>query len=132
MRRKTILLSTVAACILLLTGHHIAAAQTQDFSTQAAKFITLLSGGEYETATEMFDKTMKSALPKEKLEEIWKTLQAQYGAFKTQGEIRKDRIQQYDVAYVPCQFEKAALDSKIVFDHEGMIAGLSFVPPGTK
>ena len=109
-----------------------ATAQSQDFSAQAGKFITLLSGGAYETAVGMFDKTMKSAMPKEKLEVVWKTLQSQCGAFKTQGEMRKERIQQYDVVYVPCQFEKTTLDSKIVFDQEGMIAGLFFIPPGTK
>ncbi len=69
MKRKIILISTVATCILLLIGFNVATAQSQDFSAQAGKFITLLSGGEYETAVGMFDKTMKSAMPKEKLEE---------------------------------------------------------------
>ena len=132
MKRKNVLLFTVTTCILLLFGLIAATAQTQDLSVQAGKFVTLLSEGEYESATGMFDKTMKSALSKEKLEEVWQSLQSQCGAFKAQGDMRKNKIQQYDVVYVPCQFEKATLESKIVFDQNGMIAGLFFVPPGTE
>lgn len=132
MKKVIILLPTVTACILLFIGLHVATAQTPNFSEQAGKFVTLLSEGEYESATEMFDKTMKSALPKEKLEEIWKTLLSQCGAFKAQGDMRKNKIQQHDVVYVPCQFEKTTLDGKFVFDQEGMIAGLFFVPSGTE
>lgn len=132
MKRKIVMKSTVVAFILLFTGFNVGTARSQDFSAQAGKFITLLSGGEYEMAVGMFDKTMKSALPKEKLEGVWKSILSQCGAFKSQGDIRKARIQQYDVIYVPCQFEKTALDGKIVFNKEGMIAGLFFVPPGSK
>lgn len=132
MKRINVLILMVTTCVLLLLGLNAATAETQDLSAKAGKFVTLLSEGEYESATGMFDKTMKSALPKEKLEEIWKTLLSQCGAFKAQGDMRKNKIQQYDVVYVPCQFENTTLDSKVVFDQEGMIAGLSFVPPGTE
>ena len=132
MKRNIFLLSTVTACILLLLGINVAAAQTQDLSEQAGKFVTLLSSGAYESATGMFDETVKSLMPKEKLEEVWQGLQSQVGAFKAQGDIRTGKIQQYDVFYVPCQFEKTTLDCQIAFDQEGMIAGLFFLPPGSE
>lgn len=132
MKTKFVLLLTVTACILLLAGLNTATAQPQDLSVKAGKFVTLLSEGAYESATGMFDETVKSALPKEKLEEVWQGLQSQIGVFKTQGDTRTGKIQENDVVYVPCQFEKTSLDIKIVFDQEGMIAAFYTVPPGSE
>lgn len=130
--KKSILLATVTAITLLLIGNQAALAQDRELPAQAGKFIALLSGGDYEAAVEMFDNTMKSALPKEKLKEVWQALEAQCGTFEIQGDIRQNKIQQYDVIYVPCQFEKTTLDGKVVFGQEGLIAGLFFVPAGTE
>lgn len=105
-------------------------AQTLDVASKANKFITLLSWGEYKTAENMFDETMKSAVPEEKLKEAWESIVNQYGPYKVQGAIRKDKIQIYDAIYITLQFEKNSLDSQISFDSNGMIAGLYFLPAG--
>jgi hypothetical protein len=106
--------------------------QPLDLSSKSNKFITLLSWGEYNAAENMFDETMKSAVPEEKLKEVWESILNQYGPYKSPGALRKDRIQIYDVIYVTLQFEKNSLDSQISFDSNGKIAGLYFLPAASK
>jgi uncharacterized protein len=127
--KKNILAFTVFFTLtLIFIGSYIVAAETSDISSQGSKFITLLSGGDYKSAAAMFDATMQKFLPEEKLKETWQTIQAQAGAFKTQGAIRKEKIENYNAVYVNCKFEKSPLDSRIVFDSNGKIAGLQFLP----
>jgi uncharacterized protein len=80
------------------------------------------------SAEGLFDDTMKTGLPEEKIIEAWESLVTQFGPFKTQGSIKQTKIQGYDVIFVPCQFEKMSLDCQIAFDINGRIAGLYFKP----
>jgi hypothetical protein len=106
--------------------------QADGLTSKANKFIILLSRDDYKSAVRMFNKKMKSALPEEKLKETWQLLQAQCGPFEAQGTVRKEKIQNYDIVYVTCHFEKISLNSKIVFDGRRMIAGLFFIPATNK
>jgi hypothetical protein len=87
-----------------------------------------MSAGEFAGATADFDSTMKAAMLPEKFAETWKTLQAQVGAFKSQGAARQEKVSQYDIVYVTCEFEKMPLDIKITFNSAGQVAGLFFAP----
>lgn len=118
--------------IFIFAGSLITTAQTSDLSSQGSKFITMLSNGDYKSAVAMFDDTMKKFLPEEKLKETWQAIQAQVGSFKSQGSIRKEKIQNYDTIYINCQFKKTQLDCRIVFDSNGKIAGLQFLPTVSK
>src|ERR1035441_10296512 len=71
---------------------------------------------------------MKTALPEPKLRETWQTLQAQAGPFQKQLGARATTLAGYDVVLVTCQFKRMALDTKVVFDAEGLVAGLFFFP----
>lgn len=95
----------------------------------ARDLVKLLANGDFEKAVENFDSTMKNALPADKLKQVWDSLIVQVGAFVEQTGVRKDKIQQYDVIFVTCKFEKAVLDAKVVFNQENQISGLFFVPP---
>lgn len=99
-----------------------------DLSTQAKEFINLLVKEDYATAVKQFDETMSKALPPEKLQQTWKTLISQAGAFKRQVNARLERIQSNDVVLVTCEFETVSLDLQIVFNQTSQIAGLFFVP----
>jgi dienelactone hydrolase len=97
--------------------------------TSAGKqFIELLAKEDFAGAIARFDTTMKTALPEPKLRETWQTLQAQAGRFQKQLGARATKLAGYDVVLVTCQFERMALDTKVVFDAEGLVAGLFFVP----
>jgi len=94
-------------------------------------FIEAVVRGDYAAATKNFDDTMRKALPADKLQELWKTLNNKLGKFKAHGNIRVEKSGKYDVVLVTCQFEKLALDGRIVFDEKERITGLFFVPAAT-
>ncbi len=79
-----------------------------------------------------FDANMKTALPKEKMAEIWTSLEKQCGAFVKSDEITTDKYQSYDIVYILLEFKNTKLKMKTVFDTQGLIAGLFFVPENQK
>jgi uncharacterized protein len=97
-------------------------------AADGARFVELLVGGDFAAADARFDARMKGALPEDKLRDVWQTLQTQAGPFKARRQIRVEQQRGYDVVFVTCQFERATLDAKVVFDAERRIAGLFFVP----
>jgi hypothetical protein len=104
--------------------------ETEDVGLKAIakEFVDLLVEGQFSTATENFDTTMKDALPAEKLEEIWNATTQQTGPFKQQIGVRAEREMTYDAVFVTCEFERGPLDIKVVYNSEGQVAGLLFLP----
>ena len=94
----------------------------------AQEFVSLLAKGDYASAEEKLDDTMKSAAPASKLEELWSSLQDQAGVYQQQTGVHTDHTQGYDIVFVTCQFEQTLLDVKVVYDAAGQIAGLFFLP----
>lgn len=124
----SLIVGELLSVIVIRYGLPAAQAQTADFTNRAAEFVTLLSGKDYEAAVKMFDDTMASALPAEKLEGVWQSLVLQAGPFLAQGDARQEKIAGYDVCFVPCRFEHATLNAQIAFNREAKISGLYFRP----
>jgi hypothetical protein len=99
--------------------------------TGARDLVKYLANGNYEKAVENFDSIMKQVLPAEKLKQVWESIIVQCGAFVEQRGIREEKILGYNVVFVTCQFERAVLDAKVVFNNKEQITGLFFVPPQT-
>lgn len=94
----------------------------------AKEFVDQLVKGEYEAAYLKFDSTMKKALPVKKLEETWQSVISQCGSFKRQVRLRNETQPELTTFFVTCEFEKAVLDIKVVFNDQSEISGLWFVP----
>lgn len=101
---------------------------SSDLASSGAQFVEVMAKGDFAAAGAQFDARMKSALPQEKLRDVWQTLQKQAGPFKARLQTRVEKQRGYDVVFVTCQFERATLDAKVVFDADGRIAGLFFIP----
>ena len=99
-----------------------------DLPARARAFVSQLVKKDFAGATRDFDAVMRKAMPADKLEETWKALLAQVGAFQTHKATRTEYIAKYDVVFVTCAFAKASLDVKLVFTDRGEITGLFFVP----
>jgi hypothetical protein len=99
-----------------------------DVTPMAKDFVEMLIQGDYTAAVTKFDATMKEAMPADKLQEAWNSLITQVGPFKQQTGVRQAKEQGYDVVFVMCEFEKAALDIKVVYNSYKQISGLWFVP----
>lgn len=106
------------------------AAQAEDALTvKAREFLTALEKSDFKLAARDFDETMLKVSGPDKLETMWRTqLPPQLGAFKKQTAARRDQFQGYEIVLVTCEFEKATLDTRVVFDKAGKIAGFGFVP----
>ena len=101
---------------------------SSDLSVNGAQFVDLMVNGDFAAAYAQFDPAMKGALPEKELRGAWQSIQTQAGPFNARLQARQEKQGGYDVVFVTCQFERATLDAKLVFDAEKKIAGLFFIP----
>ena len=127
---ETCLAPVAAIAFVFFLSLGIARAQesTPALAKEAVHFVDLLAKEDFGTAVQGFDQTMKQACPEAKLREIWSGVKQSVGAFKETAGTRQERFAGYDLEFVTCRFERATLDTKVVFNSRGEIAGLFFVP----
>jgi len=131
MKKRSLLI--LGWCLLAAGGfllHARAAAPAEDDLTlKARQFLAALEKGDFKLAVRDFDETMLKVSGPEKLEPFWKEqFPKQVGAFKKQTAARRDQLGGYEIVLVTCEFEKATLDARVVFDKAGKMAGFGFVP----
>jgi len=102
--------------------------QSDELENIAKEFVNLLVQENFSAAVKTFDATMSAVMPPKTLQETWTTIIKQVGVFKKQISTRKEKYEQYNIVFVTCQFERATLDIKVVFDSNKKVAGLFFVP----
>lgn len=101
-------------------------ATDSDIATAGCKFVELLATNDFAGAVMRFDGTMQTAMPQSTLRETWQALEMQIGSFQKQLRARVAKSGGYDIALVSCQFERATLDVKVVFDAKQRVTGLFF------
>jgi uncharacterized protein len=99
-----------------------------DFIGRAGEMVGHFFAGDDMSAGRHFDETMNKAAPPEMLKMIREGLAKQVGEFKETAGARMERNGGYVLIYIACVFEKATLDARVVFNADGDIAGLNFVP----
>lgn len=119
---------SVLLAVLTLVAFQPASAASVDRTESAKRFVELLAKEDFAAAEATFDATMKGALPAAKLGQIWQQVNVQAGKFQAQQSARQETADAYVVVLVTCRFEKTALDVKVVYDAEGKVAGLYFLP----
>ncbi|HLJ11945.1 MAG TPA: alpha/beta fold hydrolase, partial [Planctomycetaceae bacterium] len=71
-------------------------------------------------------------MPPAKLKQAWSSIEAQAGKFKKRRAIRTEKTKakdaSYDIVFVTCDFEKSAIDVKVVYTSDAKVTGLFFVP----
>jgi hypothetical protein len=104
-----------------------------DPTAQATQVVAMLAKGDFAGVVKNFDDRMKKALPEAKLREAWKLVTDKAGSFKKQLKTRAEKVtqegQQYDLVTVSCEFSKAPVDVKVVYNAAGQVAGLFFTNP---
>ncbi len=115
--------------VCLVAGERLGAAPVPgEPSAMARRFVECLAKKDFAAATARFDSAMKAALPEATLAGTWESLQTQAGPFEAQLGARSEKQMGYDVVFITCKFRRATLDAKVVFDANGEIGGLFFVP----
>ena len=99
---------------------------------KAQALVETLAQEDYAKATKDFNDEVKNKITVAKLEHIWTLLLGQAGPFKkqvsTESSKAKEQDQHYEVVIVKCQFERATVNVRVVFDAANQVAGLFFAP----
>jgi dienelactone hydrolase len=115
----------LATALLPLT---LRAATDEEIKNAGGQFVDLLAKEDFAAAEARFDSTMQTAMPEDKLRQVWQALLKQAGGFNQQLETRAKTIGQYKAALITCRFAAATLDVKVVYDAQGKVAGLFIIP----
>lgn len=97
---------------------------------KAQALVESLAKEDYAKATKDFNDEVKAKITVAKLEHIWSTILLQAGDFKKQVSAEssevKEQGQTFEVVIVKCEFERAAVNVRVVFDAADQVAGLFF------
>ncbi len=94
----------------------------------ARQFMEAMKAEDFQAAAKDFDPTMLKVSGPDKLASFWPSFKAQVGALKAMPDSRYERLDAYDVILLTCEFEKAKLLARVVFDAKKKISGFGFVP----
>ncbi|MBI3849342.1 MAG: DUF3887 domain-containing protein, partial [Verrucomicrobia bacterium] len=120
--------------LVLITGSGCSDEKSQPASAQtglpviAEKFVDLLANDDFAGAVACFDATMKNAMPEPKMRETWRSVTEQAGSFKKTLGTRTTQQAGFEMVFVTCEFERAVLDIKVVFNRDHQVTGLWFSP----
>jgi len=128
MKTMAVLACLVAASAVSSLNDSLAYPEDTPIVEAARGVVSELSSGKYGALHARFDATMKAALPEEKVPEMWKSIVAQFGSFQSQGAARQEKSGGFDIVFVTCQFEKGAMELRVVFNAERQVAGLFLAP----
>jgi len=102
-----------------------------DLDARARAFVASMVEAKYQDAVKMMDDRMASAMPANKVKEVWETLVAQAGPYQSVSGARLTTESGYKCVYVTCRFKDAAVDAKVVLDTAGKVCGVWFGPTPT-
>jgi len=122
----------IGSVVLVLAAVSSAVAgrsEDADLEKKARSFVEALRDGRFEEAAGTFDETMRGAMPADRLRATFRGLERNVGSLAAIESVRVDNVAGFRTGFVTCRFERMRLDVKIVFDSEGRITGLWFVPP---
>lgn len=128
MRVIVLLIIALGMCSLSSCAQEKAAGVPASDIELARELTQKMAGGDYASVESHFDATMRSAMPEDKLREVWGQITGQAGAFQSLTSTRTEQLQGHDIVYVNCQFAKGKLAIKWVFDGSAQVAGLFVVP----
>lgn len=107
--------------------------ENDKYRRKAEQIVGLMALKQFDSVEDLFDATMKTALPSSKLADVWAKLEQSGGRFESiQGKSRIERQGSMIVTFVPAKWEHNELDVKIVFDSNNNVSGLWMVAPGPR
>ena len=128
----SLLLLVVVAALAGCTTQTAGDTREDKLRSSANDLVAALARQDYALVEQRFDAPMKEALPREELRAIWERLLNGAGAFqkptKSQFSREKQGEQVFDVVLVKCQFERAAINTRVVFNQDEQVTGLYFIP----
>ena len=119
-------LLTMPGAVLRISAQE--AAQDSPSAIAAKQVIQELVAGQFEKVEAIYDARMKDMLPPGKLADGWRDLNRQAGAFQAITSAETSQVQGLQVVKMQCKFENSLLDATMIFNPDGKLGGLSFLP----
>lgn len=85
--------------------------------------VAQLDAGDYEGIRRDFDPTMAAGLPARRLQQGWKQMEAQYGAFQRVDGVISRLEGKFQVVDAVCEFADGTMKVRVAYDGEQRIAG---------
>lgn len=101
-------------------------ATSAPLQARARALVQLLVDGDFTSAENSFDITMRTALPKAQLRLAWQQLTMEAGAYQRELAIETSPTGGYEVVVITCKFEKQTIAAKIVYNAQSQVSGLFF------
>ncbi len=121
------LLLAILLCFPLLTSYAQEVSQ-QDGEALIKSVIDDFQQEAFENVRERFDERMKENFSLEQMQEVWKNLNSQFGAYQDHEKIRMKQQQGYDVVLSQLNFKNESLDLQLALNEEKQISGMFFQP----
>src|SRR5580692_402145 len=90
----------------------LAAQNGSDLVAPAQALVDLLAKEDFDAAVKIFNDTMKTLSPPDKLKAAWAALTGRVGPFKGRTGARQEKAGPYQFVFVECQFEKESIEIK--------------------
>lgn len=100
--------------------------KTQEIAA-AKSFTQLFLKSDLDAMRGRMDYDMINGLTKEQVQHINSVIKTKCGPLRKMGSPDFSTDHQYDIVYTPCFFAKASLNSKVVFNSQGKVAGFFWV-----
>ena len=113
------------------TVYPAASESLEELKERAVAFVDLLARGDFARAHSEFDATMSAAMSEQMLTTVWGQLESSGGKYQGHDAPRLEVFGKFTIVYVPCRWERARLDLKVVYDKAGKVTGLWVEPPGS-
>jgi outer membrane protein assembly factor BamD (BamD/ComL family) len=97
--------------------------KNEEIVTIAEAFITQLSEGKYDEATENFDETMSREMPASQLREVWTQLESQVGNYIEQEYDSTVEQEGYQIVLIKGLFEGQDVLFSVTIDKSNKVAG---------
>jgi len=126
MRRAVVVCLALAS--ILSVGASLSGDDGEPLENNARQLVAAMATGDFESVVAHFDAAMTEALPVSRLDEVWQQITAAFGDLKEIDGSRTAAAGAFQAVFVRCTFIKGSLDAKVVYDADGRVAGLFFVP----
>ncbi|HML05203.1 MAG TPA: DUF3887 domain-containing protein [Methanobacterium sp.] len=104
----------------------------EELKAMAQMFVGQIMSADFKTATSKFDDQMKTVINEAKLQEIWQNTIADAGTLLQMDVTKTAEMEGYKVVIIKCEFQRTIIDIQIVFNEQGQISGLNFIPTETE
>jgi uncharacterized protein len=103
----------------------------EDLNVLAQSFVAKILKADFAAATELFDQQMKTLFPEVKLKESVQRFFGEAGSLLELEVTRTAELESYRLVFIRTKFERVAIDVQVVFNNQGQISGLNFIPVQT-